>query len=288
MKKFYVGGELLKKAPNCNLLYHQYRTVEALESNSVIFNTYPTGSGKTRAALQRLIDNPQDNVLFIAPTNELLVQHSEDIKEFVRENNLNFKVVRIDAKVIQKIKVDKPHLRKGTILYEVLRNPLQYKEQLGIENLKGKVVIIVNPDIFYYCLYGLYGKLDKGNLIDSIITKYNYIIIDEFHYYNSKQLTNFLFFMFLSKELGYLDGIRKFCILTATPDKLIEKYLTRGGIDYQIISPDNEPKESKDYEKLNTLSKMELVVTNGSLAETVVGYYNNRDKEEDSVVISQS
>lgn len=289
MKKLYVEGEFLKKAPNSKLLYHQYRTMEALKEYSVVFNTYPTGAGKTRAVLERLKENQQDNVLFIAPTNELLIQHAEDITEFVENNDLQYKVVRVDAKVIKKIKNESnDKLRKGTILYEILRNPLEYKEQLGIQKTKGKIIVVVNPDIFYYCVYGFYNNLDKANLMDIVITKFNYVIIDEFHYYNSKQLTNFLYFMMLSKELGYFDGTRRFCILTATPDKLIEKYLTKGDIDYKILSIENEPEESKDYEIIKTLSKMELYITNKSLEEAVLEEYKDNDFQKDSVVISQS
>ena len=286
MKKIMVDMELLKKAPLSNLLYHQKRTVEALRESAIVFNTYPTGSGKTRAAFERLKES-NENTLIIAPTNEILVQHYNDALEFVKKNNLKFRVVRIDAKVISKIAKKYPS-RRGKLLFNILENPSEYEEELNIVGEIGKLIVIVNPDIFYYCVYGLYGSLDKGNLMEVVIKKFNYIIIDEFHYYNSKQLCNFLYFMALSKYFGYMESKRKFCILTATPDKLVEKYFRKIGLDFKVLSIDNEDKKTENYEKLNTLSKMDLYITNNNLEETVLNYYTRNDLKEDSVIISGS
>ena len=73
-------------------LLHQWRTYNAEEP--LIVNTYNTGTGKTKAALLRLLkrakdkgfhrlDRNEDNALLIAPTNELLAQHARDAKSFV-------------------------------------------------------------------------------------------------------------------------------------------------------------------------------------------------------------
>ena len=66
-------------------LKHQYETYQALQENEIVMNLHNTGTGKTLASLLYLFDLKQkrDNVLFIAPTNELIYQHSQDIKEFL-------------------------------------------------------------------------------------------------------------------------------------------------------------------------------------------------------------
>ncbi|SUY46399.1 CRISPR-associated helicase Cas3, subtype CYANO [Clostridium putrefaciens] len=289
MKHYTVKGESLKKDPFSPYLYHQKRTLFELNKNSVVFNTYPTGAGKTISSLLYLKENMNIDTLFIAPTNELLRQHAEDIKEFVKKSDLPHIVVKIDASVIQKIRGDH---RKGATLYEVLSNPLQFKRELCIDELeyegKRPIIVVVNPDIFYYCFYSLYGNNDKGNLMNIIIKKFDYIVIDEFHYYNAKQLTNFLFFMIISKEFNYFEHGRKICILTATPDELVENYLKLGGIEYKVISNENEDLESASYESLKTLSELDLYVTNASIEEVLCEKYKNNELENDCLVISQS
>src|SRR6266566_9455483 len=85
-------------------LYHQWRTYNATQS--LIVNTYNTGTGKTKAALLRLLkrardkgfhllDSTEDNALLIAPTNELLAQHANDADQFCQENDLPYRVVPI-------------------------------------------------------------------------------------------------------------------------------------------------------------------------------------------------
>jgi CRISPR-associated endonuclease/helicase Cas3 len=83
-------AEALKTQP----LYHQWKTYRAREADIVV-NSYNTGTGKTKAALLRLLDLDEAfkkdryspaNVLFIAPTNELLRQHEDDIQQFVVYN----------------------------------------------------------------------------------------------------------------------------------------------------------------------------------------------------------
>src|SRR5436305_11392780 len=83
-------------------LYHQLRTYNAEEP--IIVNTYNTGTGKTKAALLRLLKRAQrvgfdrirpsrDNALLVAPTNELLAQHVTDVTQFCEENGLPYRVV---------------------------------------------------------------------------------------------------------------------------------------------------------------------------------------------------
>src|SRR5712692_6153537 len=85
-------------------LLHQWRTYNAEEP--LIVNTYNTGTGKTKAALLRMlkrakdkgfhrVSSTEDNALLIAPTNELLAQHARDAEQFCNENNLPYRVVPV-------------------------------------------------------------------------------------------------------------------------------------------------------------------------------------------------
>jgi CRISPR-associated endonuclease/helicase Cas3 len=104
---------------------------------------------------------------------------------------------------------------------------------------KKATIFVVNPDIFYYAFYFRYCKNDRIPLFQDIFILCNYIIIDEFHYYDPKQLANFLFFMYLSKQQGFVDGStkRQFCLLTATPSQKVDEYLHRLALSIDRIDP---------------------------------------------------
>ena len=248
-------------------LYHQQRTYDELKENDLVINTYNTGTGKTQASLLRLFDlkDDNDNVLFIAPTNELIRQHADDIRDFVKKHELNFEVAEVTGKT----------LREWESVYDPgyhVRNPRKLHEIIEYPNTTGqkKLILVTNPDIFYLCFYSLYSEIDSANLFRDFLVKFNYIVIDEFHYYNAKQLANFLMFFIFSKEYGYFKKAgRKICLLSATPDDELFKYLDKIDLKYKLVSPDNESAESDSYEKVQTLSELELTVHSSKIHEAL-------------------
>ena len=274
-------------------LYHQQRTYDELKANDLVINTYNTGTGKTKASLLQLFDlkDENDNVLFIAPTNELIRQHAEDIRDFVEEHELNSEVAEVTGKKLREWEgVYDPGypVRNPRKLHEIIEDPRNY-----FPNLTGrkKLILVTNPDIFYLCFYSLYSEMDSANLFRDFLVKFNYIVIDEFHYYNAKQLANFLMFFILSKEYGYFNAGRKVCLLSATPDDELFKYLDEIDLKYKLVSPDNEPAESNEYEKIQTLSEIDLTIHSNKIEtlkdnpESVLEMLNS-DKE--GAVISSS
>lgn len=261
-----------------HLLYHQWRTAQALKQAPLVMNVYNTGTGKTLASLLHLFDIPnhRDNhILVIAPTNELLHQHVADIQEFVTTHQLKFRVVEVNAALLRQLA--SPDLaivdRQGERLTRLVRNPLEFKQQLGIpaaDNRTLPTIFVTNPDLFYYAFFWQFNASDQRNLFTEFVAKFCYIVIDEFHYYNSKQLANFLFFMILSKELGYFAARnRRICLLSATPDETTQSFLTSifGQDGWTLISPTNEPAEAADLPQAPTLAPLHLRVQPGSLEE---------------------
>ena len=273
-------------------LYHQQRTYAALKTNELVINTYNTGTGKTRASLLQLFDLEGENVLFIAPTNELIHQHADDIREFVAEHGLNFAVAEVTGQKLREWEiVDDPgyRVRNPRKLHELIQNPRDYFPELP---RRAPLILVTNPDIFYLCFYTVYSPLDSANLFRNFLVEFNYIVIDEFHYYNAKQLANFLMFFILSKEYGYFDKGRKICLLSATPDEKVLTYLERIGLTYTLISPDNEPIESNGYEKIQTLSELELTIHSSKMHDTLTAgperILNLLDSGKDGAIISSS
>ncbi len=248
------GYEKIKAALQSAPLYHQWRTYMEKDAHIVV-NSYNTGTGKTKAALLRLLDlhvaYKKDkyagaNVLFIAPTNELLRQHEQDVEAFVKHNGLKHIVLRLDAATIKELgqlHLGEKFTRQGDRLYQMLEDPRSVKIDSGGHHIEGHhpYILVINPHIFYYALYGLGNYHDLRVLLRSFIAKFQYIIVDEFHYYNAKQLANFLFFLTLSREWGYFSQGRKVCLLTATPAKEVKTYLQGLNLHVAYIEPGNEP-----------------------------------------------
>ena len=288
MITIHLTGQNEKLAPEnpWNLsqrpLYHQYRTAIALKdpTTHLVVNSYNTGTGKTRASFLHLfaLHNQRKDVLLIAPTNALLGQHAEDAGEFVAAHGLNFKVIPITAAEIQKHRekivaegnYSAQQMRKGEILFRLIRN---YREFFPGEYQRQGIIFVVNPDIFYYALMFQYTTHDQRNLFQSFLTHFQYIIVDEFHYYDQKQLAFFLFFFAISQQMGYFDHAeRKICLLSATPNAHVIDYLNQLFDDHwQHVSPENEPVGSESLETICTLAPLTLKIDSQKLMDWGVG-----------------
>jgi CRISPR-associated endonuclease/helicase Cas3 len=261
------------------LLYHQWRTVEALRHAPLVMNTYNTGTGKTRASLLQLFHLPkaeESHVLFIAPTNELLNQHVKDIGDFVIEHDLPYRVLEVNARLLRQLADPDVVDRQGERLTRLLRNPLEFYQQLGIDpadQRKLSLILVTNPDLFYYAFYWQFNSADQRNLFQTFVTRFRYVVIDEFHYYNTKQLANFLLFMILSREFGYFApdaaGLpeRQFCLLSATPDERTIGYLDLifGHDGWVHVAPQNEPPEAAALAQTPVLAPLQLTIQAGTI-----------------------
>lgn len=254
-------------------LYHQIRTLEALCDYDLVMNTYNTGSGKTEASLLYLfkLNKTGKNVLFIAPTNALLAQHAADIAAFVAANGLDFKVLRVTAAEVQAIEREqRPGQRSGETLQQLIRNYLEFDPSAV---RRQPIILVVNPDIFYYALYFRYGAHDRRNVFERFLTAFDYLVVDEFHYYDAKQLANFLFAFALFDQLGYFAvRSRKVCLLSATPAQSVVAYLERiFGPRWTRVGPDNETAEAQNLPIMPALAPLTLTVVGGKLEEWLDG-----------------
>ena len=227
-------------------LQHQLDTVVALTNYDMVINAFPTGTGKTKAALLWLLDHPQANTLLIAPVNELVRQHARDAEQFVKDAGLPHAVTAVDAIYLRQLP---PELgkRPGERFYRILTNPALLPEIQEFEKrTKPPLLLVTNPDLFYYAIFYLFNHLDRRNIAEQFIAKFHYVIIDEVHYYDAKQFANLLFFILLSKVFGYfasdLPERRKICLLTATPDSDLNRFIERlGDIGITVKRLDPEP-----------------------------------------------
>ncbi len=258
--------------PGRPALYSQWRTYQALiESDaSIVLNTYPTGSGKTRAALlylTKLINRPpgQANCLFIAPTNELLRQHANDIASFCERNQLPYQVLLLTREKMDEYEQEIAQVaqglsRRSAKLEALLQEPRMLEDVRGYQpKTQQPYVLVTNPDIFYAAVFCRYGPNEVRLLLKRFLGGFDYLVIDEFHYYNPKQLANFLFFLTFWGEYGYFESGAKVCLLSATPSDQVRSYLGKLNVKIEVVSPDNEPANAPNT-ATSSLAPVELDV----------------------------
>lgn len=244
-------------------LQHQVETAAALATHDMVINAFPTGTGKTKAALLWLLDHPQANTLLIAPVNELVRQHAQDAEQFVAAAGLPHVVESVDAAFLRTLPKDLGK-RPSERFYRILTNPASLPKMRDAQRtVKPPLLLVTNPDLFYYGVFYLFNHLDRRNIAEQFISKFQYIIIDEVHYYDAKQFANLLFFILLSKEFGYfssgLPERRKICLLTATPDSDFNRFIERleqEGITVKRLDP--QPVASDDPLATKSLAAVEL------------------------------
>ena len=195
-------------------LQHQVDVFEAAKTHDIVLDLAPTGTGKTKAGLSKLKHNRDRSAVYIAPTNALIEQQTKAAEEFVKKAGLPHVVKAASAKQIKQWSDDRVGRRSGEKLYNVLREPATIFPECG-----GKPIILVtNPDIFYYATFFAYNHLDRANIASEFYSSFSTVIFDEFHLYDAKQLVSLFFYLALSHVFGYFQQNRKVILLTATPE----------------------------------------------------------------------
>ncbi|NJN86235.1 MAG: type I-D CRISPR-associated helicase Cas3' [Leptolyngbyaceae cyanobacterium SL_7_1] len=209
---------------NClkNALQHQVDVFEAAKDHDIVLDLAPTGTGKTKAGLSVLLHQPNRNAIYIAPTNALIEQQTEAAKQFIQTTNgeLNHYVQPVSAKEIRQWSNDRVGVRTGEKLYNLIRNPASIFSDIGPNH---PLLLVTNPDIFYYATFFRYNRLDQGNVAYSFLTQFSTIIFDEFHLYDAKQLVGLLFYLVYLHEFGFFKQAVKVILLTATPEPACEQ-----------------------------------------------------------------
>jgi CRISPR-associated endonuclease/helicase Cas3 len=210
---------------NClkNALQHQVDVFEAAKDHDIILDLAPTGTGKTKAGLSVLLHQPGKNAVYIAPTNALIEQQTRAAEQFVKDAGLPHIVKAVSAKEVREWSNDRVGSRPGEKLYNLLRNPATIFPEVG----GGRPLLLVtNPDIFYYATFFSYHRLDKVNVATSFYTQFSTIIFDEFHLYDAKQLVGLLFYLAYLYVFSFFEAGRRVVLLTATPEPDCERALS--------------------------------------------------------------
>ena len=204
------------------MLQHQVDVYKAAQNNDIVLDLAPTGTGKTKAGLSVINHNPTRNAVYIAPTNALIAQQTEAAEKFVKAAGLPHIVKAASASQVRAWPNDRVGQRPGEKIYNVLREPATLFPECGGDR---PLLLVTNPDIFYYAAFFQYGPKDKSNIASEFYSGFSTVIFDEFHLYDAKQLVSLLFYLAVSQIFGYFAHNRKVVLLTATPEPACEAAL---------------------------------------------------------------
>jgi CRISPR-associated endonuclease/helicase Cas3 len=205
-------------------LQHQVDVFEAIPDHDIVLDLSPTGTGKTQAGLSALLHQPNRHAIYIAPTNALIEQQSKAAEEFIQssQGKLKHVVKAVSAKEVRSWSNDRVGSRPGEKLYNLLRNPATIFPEVGANR---PLLLVTNPDIFYYATFFSYHTKDQVNIATSFYTQFSTIIFDEFHLYDAKQLVSLLFYLTYLHVFGFFQAGRSVILLTATPEPACEAAL---------------------------------------------------------------
>jgi len=212
-----------------SLSWHQAATFEVLRDSSidVVFNTAMTGDGKSLAAYLPAMTNRTDT-LAMYPTNEL----ARDQEKQVRGYKAKFKPQN-DPQIYR---------LNAAILEDFIETNKRSSKLVGLEDRAiNSEILLTNPDIFHYIHDFRYLRRNrecKGDKADRLFRKidnyYRLFLFDEFHIFSSPQITNVINAILLIKHT--VPG-KQFLFLSATPNKLLEEFLSKAGLKYRTIDP---------------------------------------------------
>ena len=230
------------------LLKHQVETWDAFNDPDidVVMNTAMTGDGKSLAAYLPAFQDGK-YVIAMYPTNELIRDQHHALPSY--EQRLGISLPHNDTMYSARIG---ELMRSQDISQrlEVVRNLLRWNN-----------ILLTNPDIVHLIMSLQYGwDHRRKELPHELSASYDYLLFDEFHVFDVPQViavTNMLGYFLASYERKP-EQRRKFMFLSATPSKLFDTLLERGGVRYKRIPGTYTSSAREDYRRILQPCELEL------------------------------
>lgn len=225
------------KVGSMRLLQHQVETLDAFRDADVdvVFNMAMTGDGKSLGAfLPAFLDRKYMVAMY--PTNELVCDQYSALPRY--EQQLGIHLPHYETMFSAKITELMRELEQESRL-ETVRNILSWND-----------LLLTNPDLIHLMMTFQYGwSYVRKELPYTLTSHFDYLLFDEFHVFDIPQViavTNMLgYFFSLYKEKP--EQRRKFVFLSATPSKLFDSLLQRGGIRTRRIHGSYRSSAHEDY-----------------------------------------
>lgn len=225
------------KIGSVQLLKHQYETWEAFKDPNVdvIFNVAMTGDGKSLAGYLPAFQDGQHSIAMY-PTNELIQDQHKGLSRY--EHSL-----------------EKPMPTNASMFGEEITRLMQTNDipvrlEAVRQLLRQNALLLTNPDLIHLMMSYQYGwEHLRKELPLTIGAYFDYFLFDEFHVFGVPQVIAVMN-MLASLDVHYREkpaDRKKFVFLSATPNKLLDGLLQRGGLRYRRIEGTYESTEQPGY-----------------------------------------
>src|SRR6266487_2174523 len=242
----YIGPG--QEIGSIHLLKHQAETLVAFNDPDidVIFNVAMTGGGKSLGALLPAFQQKK-SIIAMYPTNELVQDQYRAFPKY--EQDLQISLPRYGTMYSDRItQLMREH--DNTVRLEEVRKLLEKNR-----------ILLTNPDLIHLMMSHQYGwDHYRKELPVTIGGYFDYFLFDEFHVFGVPQVISVM------NMLGYLKvnyhdkpaDRKKFVFLSATPSKLMNDLLERGGLRYKKIEGKYLSTEQQGYRCILQPCELEL------------------------------
>ncbi|MFB6193211.1 MAG: type I-D CRISPR-associated helicase Cas3' [Candidatus Nanohaloarchaea archaeon] len=217
------------------------------DGKDIVFNTSPTGSGKTFSWFKPLAEN-NFTALAVYPTNALIEDQLDAARKFKEEYSEDLKIKSLTREKVSEKKEELDTKSNAKATAKIIR---ELKPSLS-----GPAILFTNPDILILIMKEMYSQRGPGQDLKGIIGGFDLLIIDEFHLAEVKQRNDLLYTSsyLLKNEATQTD---KAVFLSATPDKKAVEPLKRL-FDLEIVSSETSSEEFKNSRKIMPEAELEV------------------------------
>ncbi|MEN9207047.1 MAG: type I-D CRISPR-associated helicase Cas3' [Gloeomargarita sp. GMQP_bins_14] len=224
----------MEEAPNfaassgqsCPLFQHQAETWAALQQGqaNVIFNTAPTGAGKTLAALGLGLCQPNQRTMALYPTIELIEDQVRSLRGWHERLGQDF-----DQRV--------EHLYGEELSRRVVQGNSSRFEVLA-QAIQQKPLLLTNPDIFHLIAHFRYRDPHySSDLLPLALADFPHVwVADEFHLFGAHQEAAMLNTMVFLRAVRGDQRPYRFVFTSATPNPAFQDQLQQAGFEVQEIN----------------------------------------------------
>lgn len=187
----------------------------------IVTNSTTTGGGKTQSYIVPVLNNDLFTIV-VFPTNALTADQKQSILDLINDYYSNKDVFVRQLTADTMLEYREEQRKKGNLSKSALTNGEQIRLSLiQAQRNDGPSIILTNPDIFVGILNGMYGPNVRQHLEMADMA-----VVDEFHTARPKgKYTLMLKLDELYHRPDNKCNLKKFVLLSATPDKRINNQL---------------------------------------------------------------